>query len=104
MTQREARDTISAVTMNPDQEYRRGDGSRPRCCPHGLPLLDPALPVPIDEVPAPAEDAATWRGLASAVALTSARLGGLRVGHADIARDVPGASVLGAAPRPLGAG
>ena len=64
--------------------------------PSGSALLDDCAPVPPGEVPQPAEDAATWRGLASAVALTSARLSGLRVGHADIASDVPVASVLGA--------
>lgn len=79
----------------PDEQARE-NAFRARCIPPGSALLDDCPPVPPGEVPQPAEDAATWRGLASAVALTSARLGGLRVGHADIASDVPVTSVLGA--------
>jgi hypothetical protein len=85
------------VSERQPDEQARENAFRARCLPCGSALLDYCPPVSPGEVPQPVEDAATWRGLASAVALTSARLGGLRVGHADIASDVPVASVLGAA-------
>jgi hypothetical protein len=62
-----------------------------RILPYGLPLLDTGPPAG-----QPAGDVTTWAGIAAAVGLVSARLGGLRIGHGDLAPDIPPAAVLAA--------
>jgi hypothetical protein len=72
----------------PDEQARENAFGR-RILPHGWPLLSDC-PLAAQ----PAEDVITWEGLAVAVALMSARLSGIRLGHADLAADVPATTVL----------
>jgi hypothetical protein len=50
----------------------------------------------LSEPPAvqPTGDVTTWAGLSVAVALMSARLSGIRLGHSELAADVPATTVL----------
>jgi hypothetical protein len=77
--------------MTADGERQRENDLRSRLCPHGFPLLD-AEPPAVQ----PVEDVTTWAGIAAAVGLVSARLGGLRLGHGDLAPDVAPTVVLAA--------